>query len=258
MPFWSRKKKPHSETIEALEKIRKELEKGTVSVESDTWRMMANEHVLNCIMDDIEHKRISSEDVSMFQRYNEMTKTWRTEMLSILEEGRKDVSIGECSETVSINAPIEKVWESWRDMEIVSQTLLNGSAGRIDETHFWIKRVDPDKGDIWLETFEDVKLRRPNHITTQKIKIEVQASGMDTSLQEVDLEGKWVDYIDFEEISKNKTKLIFRATFVPSRPMTDYGKVFLAMFTQTEFPPTMKEEIQHQLRKFKELVEAVS
>ena len=109
---------------------------------------MANEHVLNCIMDDIEHKRISSEDVSMFQRYNEMTKTWRTEMLSTLEEGRKDVSIGECSETVSINAPIEKVWESWRDMEIVSQTLLNGSAGRIDETHFWIKRVDPDKGDI--------------------------------------------------------------------------------------------------------------
>ena len=80
---------------------------------------------------------------------------------------------------------------------------------------------------------------------------------MDTSLQEVDLEGEWVDYIDFEEISKNKTKLIFRATFVPSRPMTDYGKVFLAMFTQTEFHPTMKEEIKHQLKKFKELVEAV-
>lgn len=37
--------------------------------------------------------------------------------------------------------------------------------------------------------------------------------------------------------------------------MTDYGKIFLAMFTQTEFHPTIKEEIQNQLKKFKELVE---
>ena len=256
MPFWSRKKKPHPETVEALEKIRKDLERGTVSVESDTWRMMANEHVLNCIMDDIQHERISPEDVSMFQRYNEMTKTWREKLITTFEEGQEDTNLGECSESVVINVPIEKVWKSWRDMGIMSQTLLNGSAGRIDKTHFWIKRVDPDKGDIWLETFEEIELIRPTHITSQKIKIEVQATGMDTSLQEVDLEGKWLDYLDFEETFKNKTKLIFRATFVPSTPMTDYGKVFLAMFTQTEFHPTMKEEIQHQLKKFKELVEA--
>jgi hypothetical protein len=62
MPFWSRKKKPHSETIDALKEIRKVLESGTVSIESDTWRMMANQHILNCIMDDIKHERISSED----------------------------------------------------------------------------------------------------------------------------------------------------------------------------------------------------
>jgi len=36
MPFWSRKKKPHSETIDALKEIRKVLESGTVSIESDT------------------------------------------------------------------------------------------------------------------------------------------------------------------------------------------------------------------------------
>ena len=258
MPFWSRRKKPHPETIEALKKVRKELEKGTASIESGTWRMMANEHVLNCIMDDIKHERLSPEDVSMFHRYNEMTRSWREEVITSFEEGHKDASIGECSESVVINAPIEKVWKSWRDMNIISQTLLNGSAGRIDETHFWIKRVDPDKGDIWLETFKEVELTKPIRITTKKIKIEVQATGMDTSLQEVDLEGKWLDYIDFEEISKNETKLIFQATFVPSTPMTDYGKVFLAMFTQTEFHPTMKEEIQHQLKEFKKLVEAVS
>jgi len=256
MPFWSRKKKPHPKTIEALSKIRKELERETVSIESDTWRIMANEHVLNCIMDDIQHERISSEDASMFKQYNEMTRTWREEVLTNLEEGQEGISRGECSEIVVIDAPIELVWESWRDMEVISQTLINGSAGRIDETHFWIKRVDPDKGDIWLETYEEVELNRPNHITTEKIRIEVQAIGMDTSLQEVDLEGKWLDYVDFEEAPKNKTKLIFRTTFVPSKPMTDYGKIFLAMFTQTEMHPTMKEEIQHQLKKFKELVEA--
>ncbi|MDH5482326.1 MAG: hypothetical protein OEY22_05555 [Candidatus Bathyarchaeota archaeon] len=255
MPFWTRKKKPHSETIEALRRVRKELETGTASVESDTWRIMANEHVLNCIADDIENKRISSEDVSLFQRYNEMMMNWKKDVLSTLEEGQKDESVGECSETISINAPVEKVWEFWRDMDVISQTLLNGSAGRIDETHFWLKRVDPERGDIWVETFEEIELTKPIHITTKKTKIEVQAAGMDASLQEVELEGTWVDYIDFIEISKTKSKLIFRATFVPSKPATDYGKVFLAMFTQTEIHPTMKEEIQHQLKKFKELIE---
>jgi len=255
MPFWSRKEKPHSETIEAIEKIRKELERGTVSVESDTWRMMANEHFLNCILDDIKHERLSPEDASMFQRYNEMTRSWREGVITSFEKGYKDASLGECSEIVFINAPIEKVWDFWRDIEIMSQTLLNGSAGRIDETHFWIKRVDPARGDVWLETFEEVKVERSTHITTKKIKIEVQATGMDTSLQQVNLEGTWLDYIDFEEMN-NKTKLIFRTTFTPLKPMTDYGKIFLAMFTQTEFHPTMKEEIQYQLKKFKELVEA--
>jgi len=256
MPFWSRKKKPHSETIEALKKIREELERGTVSIESDTWRMMANEHVLDCMMDDIKHEQISSEDASMFQRYNEMTRTWREDIVTGFEERQAGISMGECSESVVIDAPIELVWKSWRDMEILSQTLINGSAGRIDETHFWIKRVDPDKGDVWLETYEEVELNKPAHITIQKTKIEVQAIGMDTSLQEVALEGKWLDYVDFEETPKNKTKLIFRTTFIPSKPITDYGKIFLAMFTQTKLHPTMKEEIQHQLKKFKELVEA--
>jgi len=251
----SQGKKPHPETVEALKRIREELERGKVSIESDTWRMMANEHVLNCIMDDIEHKRISSEDVSMFQQYNEMTRTWKKQLVTTLEETHEDTSRGECSEIIVINAPIEKVWKSWRDMEIISQTLLNGSAGRIDETHFSIKRVDPDKGDIWLETYEEIKLSRPTYIIAQKIKIEVQTTGMDSSLQEVDLEGVWLDYADFEEISKNKTKLTFRVTFVPSKPMTDYGKIFLAMFTQTEFHPTMKEEIQHQLKRLSDLVE---
>ena len=256
MPFWSRKKKPHPETVKALKKIRKELEMGSVSIESDMWRMMANERVLNCIMDDIQHERISSEDTSVFQRYNEMTSSLREDVMTTLEEPQEGISIGECSEIIVINRPLEQVWKSWRDAEIMTQSLINGSAGRIDETHFWIKRVDPDKGDIWLETYEEVALIKPTHITTQKIKIEVQAMGMDTSLQEVDLEGKWLEYIDFEMISENKTKLIFRTTFVPSEPMTDYGKIFLAMFTQTEFHPTMKEEIQHQLRELKELVEA--
>jgi len=256
MPFWSRKKKPHAETIEALERVRKELERGAVSAESDAWRIMANQHVLNCIMDDIKHERISSEDVSMFQQYNEMTRTWREEVVTTLEERQEGSNRGECSEIVVIDAPMELVWKSWRDAKIISQTLINGSAGRIDETHFWIKRVDPDKGDIWLETYEEIELSKPTHITTQKIKIEVQATEMDTSLQEVNLEGKWLDYVDFEETTKNKTKLTFRATFIPSKPMTDYGKIFLAMFTQTEFHPTMKEEIQHQSKRFKELVEA--
>ena len=254
MPFWSRKKKPHSETIDALKEIRKVFESGTVPIESDTWRMMANQHILNCIMDDIKHERISSEDALSFRKYNEMAKAWREEIVTTLEEGREGISRGECSEIVVIDAPIELVWKSWRDMEIVSKT-LEGSAGRIDETHFWIKRIDPDKGDIWLETFEEIELSRPNHITTRKNKMEVQATGMDTSLQEVDLEGKWLDYVDFEEIDKNKTKLILRTTFIPSKPMTDYGKIFLALFTQTEFHPTTKEEIQHQLKKFKKLVE---
>lgn len=106
-----------------------------------------------------------------------------------------------------------------------------------------------------METYEEIKLSRPTYIIAQKIKIEVQTTGMDSSLQEVDLEGVWIDYVDFGEISKNKTKFIFRTTFIPSKPMTDYGKIFLAMFTQTEFHPTMKEEIQNQLKKFKELVE---
>jgi hypothetical protein len=255
MPFWSRKKNPHSETVEALKKIRKELENGTVSVESDTWRIMANPHILNCIMDDIKHERISSEDVSVFQQYNEMTRTLREQLVTTLAETQGGASRGECSEIVVIDAPIELVWKSWRDMKIISQTLIDGSAGRIDETHFWIKRVDPDKGDIWLETYEEIELSRPTYIIAQKIKIEVQATGMDSSLEEVDLEGRWLDYVDFEEISKNKTKLIFRTTFIPSKPMTDYGKIFLAMFTQTEFHPTMKEEIKNQLKKFKELVE---
>jgi len=256
MPFLSRKKKPHPETIKAMEKVREELERGTVSVESDTWRMMANQRVLICIIDDIEHERISPEDVSLFERYNEMTRSWKEGIITTFEKGYEDANIGECLETIVINAPREKVWKSWRDMEITSQTLLNGSAGRIDEAHFWIRRVDPDKGDVWLETFEEVELDRPSHITIRKNRIEVQAIGMDTSLEEVDLEGKWLDYVDFEEISKKDTKLIFRATFVPSKPMTDYGKVFLAMFSQTEFHPTMREEIQYQLKKFKELVEA--
>ena len=255
MPFWSRKKEPHPETTEALMLVKKELETGTVSVESDTWRTMANQHVLNCIMDDIEHNRISSEDISTFERYNEMTRTWKKEILTTLKGGQKDESVGECSETISIDAPIEKVWESWRDMEVISQTLLNGSAGRVDETHFWTRRVDPDRGDIWVETFEEIELTKPGRIIAKKTKIEVQAVGMDASLQEVNLEGTWIDYIDFIEISKSSTKLIFRSTFVPSKPMNDYGKVFLAMFTQTEFHPTMKEEIQHQLKRFKELIE---
>ena len=92
MPFWSRKKEPHPETTEALMLVKKELETGTVSVESDTWRTMANQHVLNCIMDDIEHNRISSEDISTFERYNEMTRTWKKEILTTLKggtEGRK-------------------------------------------------------------------------------------------------------------------------------------------------------------------------
>ena len=256
MPFWSRKKTPHLETIEALKKIRKELERGTVSIESDTWRMMANQHILNCIMDDIQHERISSEDASMLQQYNEMTRTWKERLVTTLEETHEDTSRGECSEIIDINAPTELVWRSWRDMKIISHTLIDGSAGRIDETHFWIKRVDPDKGDIWLETYEEIKLSRPTYIIAQEVKIEVQTTGMDFSLQEVDLEGVWLDYVDFEEISKNKTKLIFRTSFIPSKPMTDYGKIFLAMFTQTEFHPTMKEEIQNQLKKFKELVES--
>jgi len=250
------RKKPHPETIEALKKIRKELERGTVSIESDTWRMMANRHILNCIMDDIQHERISSEDASMLQQYNEMTRTWKERLVTTLEETHEDTSRGECSEIIDINAPTELVWRSWRDMKIISHTLIDGSAGRIDETHFWIKRVDPDKRDIWLETYEEIKLSRPTYIIAQEVKIEVQTTGMDFSLQEVDLEGVWLDYVDFEEISKNKTKLIFRTSFIPSKPMTDYGKIFLAMFTQTEFHPTMKEEIQNQLKKFKELVES--
>jgi len=256
MPFWSRKKKPHPETVEALKGIRKELEKGTISVDSDTWRMMANEHVLKCILDDIEHDRISSEDASAFQKYNRMTEIHRENVVSSLEETHEGISRGECLETIIINAPIEQVWKSWRDMGIISQTILNGSAGRIDGTRFWIKRVDPEKGDIWLETYEEIELDRPTRITTQKMKIEVQATGMDNQLEEVNLEGEWLDYIDFEEISKDKAKLTLRATFVPSEPMAGYGKIFLAMFTQTELHPTMKEEIQQQLNKFKELVES--
>ena len=255
-PFWPRKKKPHSETVKAFKKIRKELERGTVSIESDTWRMMANKHVLNCIMDDIQNERVSSEDVSMFQQYKEMTRTWKEEVVTTFKEKQEGISRGECSETVIIDAPIEVVWKSWRDMEIISRTLINGSAGRIDKTHFWTKGVDPDKGDIWLETYEEVELDRPTHITAQKTKIEVQAAGMDTSLQEVDQEGIWVDYVDLENISKDKTRLIFRTTFIPSRPITDYGTIFLAMFTQTELHPTMKEEIQQRLKKFKEIVGA--
>lgn len=255
MPFWSRKKEPHPETVEALEKIKEELEKGAISVEGDTWRMMANEHVLNCILDDIEHDRISSEDASAFQKYNRMMEAHREQVVSSLEKTHEGINRGECSESIIINAPIEQVWKSYRDMEIISQTLPDGSADRIDDTHFWIKRVDPDKGDIWLETYEEVELNKPTHITNQKIKIEVQTMGMEHQLSEVNLEGKWLDYIDFEQISKDKTKLTLKATFVPSEPMTDYGTVFLAMFTQTEIHPTMKEEIQQQLKKFKEQME---
>ena len=154
-----------------------------------------------------------------------------------------------------INASIKLVWKSWRNIETLSKTLLDGSAGRIDESHFWIKRVTPETGDIWLETFEEIKLVEPTNITTQKIKIEVKAIGMDSSLQEVNLEGKWIDYIDFEMIDENRTKINFRSTFIPSEPITDYGKIFLSMFTQTKNHPTMKEEIQHQLKKLKELLE---
>jgi len=255
MPFWSRKKKPHPETLEALEKVKDELKKGTVSIESDTWRIMANKQVLRCIFDDIEHERITPEDASIFKSYNEMTRNWREELINSIEEEQEGIPRGECSETIIINAPIELVWKSWRDMEITSLTVLNGSAARIDDSHFWIKRVNPYKGDVWLETYEETQNIRPTQITAQKTKIEVQAVGMDTSLQEVDLEGKWVDYVDFEMVSKNRTKLSFRTTFTPSEPITDYGKFFLSMFIQTKNHPTMKEEIQHQLKKLKELLE---
>ena len=106
-----------------------------------------------------------------------------------------------------------------------------------------------------METFEEIKLIEPTNISSEKIKIEVKAIGMDSSLQEIDLEGRWIDYVDFETISQNRTKLSFQSTFTPSEPITDYGKIFLSMFTQTKNHPTMKEEIAFQLKKFKEILE---
>jgi len=255
MPFWSRKKKPYPETIEALEKVKGELEKGAIYVESETWRIMANKQVLRCIFDDIENERITPVDASIFKDYNEMARKLREELMNRVEKERAGASRGDYSDTIVINAPMESVWNSWRDMEVISQTILDGSAGRIDGTRFWIKRVTSEKRDIWLETYEEIKLIEPTSIVAQKIKIEVQAFGMDSSLQEIDLEGQWMDYTDFKKIAKNRTRIIFRTTFTPSDPITDYGKVFLSMFTQTTDHPTMKEEIAFQLKKFKEILE---
>ena len=134
MPFWSRKKKPHPVTIEALEKVKGELSKGSISIESETWRIMANKHVLRCIFDDIDHERITAEDASIFKRYNEMARKWREELMRGIE--KEVTSRGEFSETIVINAPIELVWKSWRDMDIISQVVMDGSAGRIDDCHY--------------------------------------------------------------------------------------------------------------------------
>jgi len=192
----------------------------------------------------------------IFKRYNEMGRNFREDVMTSIEEDIEFTSRGECSEIVVVNTPIDVVWESWRNMEVISKTIMDGSAGRIDANHFWIKRINPDKGDIWLETYEEIKLIRPTNITSQKIKIEVKAIGMDPSLQEVDLEGKWVDYTEFEMISKHRTKISFLTTFTPSEPITDYGKIFLSMFSQTKNHPTMKEEIAFQLKKFKQILES--
>ena len=102
MPFWSKKKKPHSETLKALKKVKAEIEKGTVSIGSDTWRIMANKHVLRCIFDDIDHERITPKDASIFKKYNEMTSKLREELLSGIEE-EISTPIGECFETIVIN-----------------------------------------------------------------------------------------------------------------------------------------------------------
>lgn len=247
--------KAHPETIKALEILKKDFENGRISIESDTWRLMANKHTLDCIQDDIQHERISSEDASLLKKYDNLSKNWRNDVITSFKDGHKGVQKGECTGQITVNAPIKFIWDSWRNIGTLVKTLPDATADRIDDTHYWIKQVDPEKGDTWFETYKEVELVEPLSIVTEKIEMKVQAMGMDDSLQEINLEGKWIDYTQFEEITNSKTKITFKATFTPYKPITDYGQIFLTMFTQTNIHPTMNEEIKQQLKKFKALVE---